>query len=90
MSDFTRRIEVVAKKAHRCDEAGARGCRRTADIRPGTRYARLSGLFDGMFWHAKLCLRCARLHGKVIRRFRCHPDDGPAIGDLAEWLRGNR
>lgn len=95
MADRYWEREVTARKAHRCAEARMGGrCRRTADIQPGQRYVRASGVTDGHGWARALCRRCARLYAKVIRVYvhggGLHPEDGPTFGDLREWLRGVR
>jgi hypothetical protein len=88
--DFFDEREVTARKAHRCEEASPRACRRTADIQPGTRYVRITGSYEGMFYSVAMCLRCRRLMKKVYRRFNPDHDEGPSFGELREWLREAR
>lgn len=92
MSDFYRETEHVARKAHKCAESGPHACRRTAEIKPGTRYVRCFGVSDGRAFTERLCLRCARLYGKVWERWGedHHRDDMPTFGNLREWIRSVR
>ena len=92
MSDFYSEREVTAAKPWTCAEAGKSACRRTAEIRRGARYMRCFGVMDGEPFVVRLCLRCARLYGKVHARYmkHSHPEDGPAFGELRSWLRGVR
>jgi hypothetical protein len=73
----------VAKKEHRCEE-----CRRA--ILPGATYHHITGLFDGSWWSAKLCVRCQRAWDRANDRgalVGCHEEEGPSFGELADWLR---
>lgn len=92
MSDFYSEREVTAAKPWTCAEAGKSACRRTASIAPRTRYVRCFGVMDGEPFVRRLCLRCARLYGKVHARYmkHVHPDDGPTFGSLRWWVREAR
>ena len=90
-ADFNHEETVTARKAHRCEESGG-GC--TKKIRAGDAYTKLAGLFDGDFYSAKLCARCARLYHKVWQREPyssvCQDDGGPLFGSLLYWLKEAR
>jgi len=93
MSDCHTSKTVVARKAHTCEEAPA--CRR--EIRPGDRYERHSGVYDGMPYSYALCARCARAHKRAWERPPCkrllaHMVDypWPPAGGLLEFLKEAR
>lgn len=48
----------TARKTHRCCECGN-------EIRPGERYQKISGLWEGIFSHYKTCERCADLRDSL-------------------------
>ena len=82
MSDFTTSHYPRAKVPHKCVE-----CRRTID--PGERYCRVSGTTDGRIWSEVLCLRCDCLNEAAWEHARITgtlDEDGPAFGNIAEWL----
>ena len=73
------------------DDGAHRGCVRTADICPGTRYLRVAGKWDGDMFSESMCLRCARLLRKAMKRYPpVYYDEGPAFGELLEYLRQAR
>lgn len=95
--DFHDEREATARKPHRCCEAhtssaGERwGCVRTAEIKPGARYVRMTGKFDGEMYSVAMCLRCRRLLRKAWKRYPpVHEEEGPAFGGLLEYLREAR
>lgn len=91
MSDVHHEKERKARKAYTCDEAGPRGCRRTAQIKPGDRYVYYSGVFEGMPYSGRTCLRCHRARRRAWDRWRWDgPDEGPGVGDLVGWMREHR
>ena len=82
-ADFYSSREVVSRGHHRCEEEP--DCRR--GIKPGDRYVRIAGAFDGYFWDAVLCGRCSRLHEKAWALATASGWEGPSFGDLLSWLR---
>ena len=89
MSDVWSERERTARKPYTCEEAGPRGCKRTAKIEPGTRYVYVSGIYEGEPFSLRFCLRCLRAWGRSAGRFRWD-DEGPCAGELACYLRENR
>lgn len=90
MSNIQREQVRTARKAYTCEEAGPHGCRRTAQIKPGDRYAYGSGIYDGHAYSLRYCLRCSRAWKRAIQRFRFDEDNGPASGDLTGYMRAER
>lgn len=74
---------VRARKAHVCVE-----CRTT--IKPGDQYVNISGIWCGTPDRFRLCLRCDRVRLLAISKYDGHGEDGPAFGDLFEWIRDVR
>lgn len=87
MSDFSTEREIKARTTHACDESG---CRRTREIKPGTRYVRIAGCYDGHFYVDIYCLRCRRARRRAWQRYRWHAEEGPPLGELLCWLREAR
>lgn len=70
----------IATKAHRCAECGRK-------IPNGACYARISGEVEGRAWSEPMCLRCDGAWARAKWRFGgWTEDDGPCIGELAEWM----
>lgn len=68
---------IVARKPHRCFE-----CDRT--IRPGERYHREAGVWEGSFWHQRACVHCAALRTLVVE---VDPDYYENYyGGLSSWV----
>lgn len=57
-------------------------------------YHYVTGLFDGSWWSVKVCARCDRAWSRARDRgllWGCHQeDDGPAYGELVEWIKEER
>ena len=77
----------VARKHHECGEPF---CRRTRNIRPGQVYMRAWGVWGGEAATHKRCERCARLYNRASRLTEDPIEDGPAFGELLEWLQEAR
>ena len=91
MSDVHHEKERKARKAYTCEEAGWRGCRRTAQIKPGDRYVYYSGVYEGEPYSGRSCLRCRRARMRAWDRWRWdHPDEAPPMGELVQWMREMR
>ena len=91
VSDFHVTKIRKARKPYRCEEASSRGCRRTAEIKPGTRYVYGSGVFEGMPYSWRMCLRCDRAWKRAWKRWGWkHPLDTPGLGELTGFLRDER
>ena len=82
MSDFYASKVVTALVEHECEER--------CTIKPGTKYVRIAGRWEGDFYTAKLCVRCDRLHTKVRSKFDCDVDEYPAFGELLSWIQEAR
>ncbi len=63
--------QVMARKTHRCCE-----CRRA--IRPGERYNRFTGCWDGKWDTFVTCEECDELRRELA------DDDGPPFGELSD------
>lgn len=73
---------VKARKEHHCCE-----CRGT--IATGEEYERVTGKWDDELRTYKTCGPCRELRAKVTAAFRTSLDweEGPAFGELHEWIR---
>jgi uncharacterized protein with PIN domain len=52
--DFSSTKHIVARKRHKCDYCGFH-------IEKGETYSHSKGMYDGNFYDAKYCLRCAEI-----------------------------
>ncbi|MDD4950948.1 MAG: hypothetical protein PHV85_00210 [Desulfovibrionaceae bacterium] len=73
--DFFHRSTPVAKKTHCCEECGQ-------EIKPGQRYVRIVGVWDGDFSAHKQCLSCEQIGIAMGCHFY-----GSMFDDLREWAR---
>lgn len=73
---------VKARKEHRCGE-----CKGTIAV--GEEYERVTGKWDGKMRTYATCDKCRELRAKVTANFRTSLDweEGPAFGELYEWIR---
>lgn len=84
MNDFQTKTTPKARKPHRCEESR---CRRTRDILPGQVYVRIAGSYEGDFYTSILCTRCDRAYRRCRDRFGPYPpEEGPALGELLDFL----
>lgn len=78
LPSFFDQREVTARKEHVCCE-----CHKT--IQKGERYQVAVGKWNGDFDTHKTCIPCAQLRDEMYNAAP-HPEEGPAFGELREYI----
>ena len=76
-SDFYHERKVKTRKAHKCE-----GC--CDKFPPGTEMAYVTGVFEGEFFYAYLCVECRDYMQANPWEF----EDGWSLGDVGEARKG--